>query len=216
MTRIRKEFFLAPFVRLCGCLLLFFSLSFVVLAGPEPELVPSKAWTNQAATALNLPGLPNAFKVTDNLYRGAQPTAEGFKELKKLGVKTVLCLRAFHTDSELIAGTGLKYEEIPIKTWHAEMEDVVRFLQVATDTNNLPLFVHCQHGADRTGTMVAVYRMAVCGWKKDDAVDEMVTGGFGFHKAWENLITFLKNMDIEALKKKAGLAQPAATKGNTP
>jgi len=195
-------------VPLCGYFLfLSLTLPLLSLAGPETELVAAKAWTNEAAKPLNLPGLPNAFKVTDNLYRGAQPEAEGFKELKKLGIKTVLCLRAFHTDAALIAGAGLKYEQIPIKTWHAEEEDVVRFLRIATDTNNLPLFVHCQHGADRTGTMVAVYRMAVCGWKKDDAVDEMVNGGFGFHKTWENLITFLKNMDIEAIRKKAGLVE---------
>lgn len=191
---------------LCA-LLLTLALPLTAVAGPEIALVTAKAWTNQAASPLNLPGLPNAFKVSDNLYRGAQPAAEGFKELKKLGIKTVLCLRAFHSDADAdaIAGAGLLYEQIPIHTWNAKEEDVVRFLQIVTDTNKTPVFVHCQHGADRTGAMVAVYRMALCGWKKDDAVDEMVHGGFGFHKTWENLITFLKNLDIEAVKKKAGL-----------
>ena len=174
-------------------------------AAPEPELTNARAWTNQAAVPLKIESLPNAFKVTDTLYRGAQPGPEGFKDLKELGIRTVVGLRAFHGDSDAIRAAGLQYEQISFKTWHAEEEDVVRFLQIVSDTNKTPVFVHCQHGADRTGTMVAIYRLTVCGWNKADAIDEMVNGGFGFHKTWENLVTFIKELDVAAIRKKAGL-----------
>lgn len=157
------------------------------------------------AKLLNKPGLPNLHLVNDRIYRGAQPTAEGFQELAKLGIKTVINLRAFHTDVDELKGTGLSYEPIPMKTWHAEMEDVVKFLSIVTDTNKTPVFVHCQHGADRTGTMNAIYRIVVQGWTKEQAIREMTQGGYGFHEVWANLITFIKELDVDAIKRRAGI-----------
>jgi hypothetical protein len=73
------------------------------------------------ATPLKLPGLPNLHKVSDDLYRGAQPTADGMRELKKLGVKTVVNLRTARSDKDELGDTGLAYEEIPMTAWHAEV-----------------------------------------------------------------------------------------------
>jgi len=165
----------------------------------------AKARNPKWAVPIERPGLPNFFKVSDDLYRGAQPTAEGFRELEKMGVKTDVNLRSFHSDSSLLEGTKLGYENINVKAWHAEDEDLVRFLKIVTDKKNTPVFVHCQYGADRTGMVVAVYRMAVQGWTKDEAIEEMTQGGFGFHKTWENLVTYLRKLDVDALKRAAGL-----------
>ena len=41
------------------------------------------------------------------------------------------------------------------------------------DPAKRPVFVHCKHGADRTGTMVAFYRILFEGWSKDEAIREM-------------------------------------------
>jgi len=157
------------------------------------------------AARIEKPGLPNFHKVSDTLYRGAQPTEEGFRQLKAMGVKTVVNLRSFHTDRDEMGDVLLRREHIWFKTWHAKDEEVVRFLQIVTNTNNAPVFVHCQHGADRTGTMCAIYRMALQGWSKDDAIKEMTEGGFGYHTVWKNLIKYLRDLDIESLKKNAGL-----------
>ena len=154
--------------------------------------------------------LPNFFKVTDDLYRGGQPTAEGMRELKKMGIKTVINLRSYHSDRDKIGETGLAYEHIYMKTWHPEDEEVVRFLQIVTDSDRRPAFVHCQHGADRTGTMCAIYRVVIEGWSKAEAIREMVEGDFGFHKIWQNLLKFIRKLDIEDIKKRAGLAKPDA------
>jgi len=70
--------------------------------------------------------------------------------------------------------------------------------------------VHCQQGADRTGLMCAIYRVAVCGWSKEQAAKEMTDGGFGFHAVWIGIVPFLNALDIEKLRKGAGLpARPA-------
>ncbi len=161
--------------------------------GPEAWAVP-----------MDRPGLPNLHRVSPGLYRGAQPTAEGMRELRKLGVRTVVNLRSFHSDRHEIGDTGLAYEHIFMKAWHPEDEDVVRFLQIVTDRDRTPVFVHCQHGADRTGTMCAVYRMVVQGWTREEALSEMTNGGFGFHEGWQNLLDYMDGLDVERLSRQAG------------
>ncbi|HXS68631.1 MAG TPA: tyrosine-protein phosphatase [Candidatus Polarisedimenticolia bacterium] len=158
------------------------------------------------ATQLTEPGLSNFYEVTTNLYRGAQPTAQGMKELKAMGIKTVLNLRSFHSDNHLISSGELKLARLHMKPWHAEDEDVVAFLKLVMDTNNLPVFVHCQRGADRTGMICAMYRVVVCGWTKDDAVKEMKKGGFHFNPGWQNLVNYVEHADVGGLKKRAGIA----------
>jgi protein tyrosine phosphatase (PTP) superfamily phosphohydrolase (DUF442 family) len=150
-------------------------------------------------------GLPNFYSVTPNLYRGAQPTAEGMRALEAMGVKTVLSLRAFNDDDSLLPQTRLAHPRIRFKTWHPEDEDVVRFLRIVTDPNNAPVFVHCRYGSDRTGTMIAIYRIAVQNWDREEAIREMVEGGYGFYPMWENLKTYLRRLDIDAIRREAGL-----------
>ena len=157
------------------------------------------------AAPLNKPGLSNFYEVTTNLYRGAQPSAQGMTELKSMGVKTVLNLRSFHSDNKLVSSGELKLARLHMKPWHAEDEDVVAFLKIASNTNNLPLFVHCQRGADRTGMICAIYRIVYCGWTKEAAIQEMKEGGFHFNPGWENLIDYINKVDVEALKKRAGI-----------
>ncbi|MCB9655052.1 MAG: dual specificity protein phosphatase family protein [Deltaproteobacteria bacterium] len=153
------------------------------------------------ATPLDEPSLPNLHRVSDVLYRGAQPDDDaGFVELKRLGIKTVVNLRAFHSDRSETAAQDLGYEHISMKAWHPEDEDVVRFLQIVTDPTKAPIFVHCQHGADRTGVMTAIYRIIVEGWSKEAAIEEMTRGGFGFHSIWTNLIDYVEDLDVSKFK----------------
>jgi protein tyrosine/serine phosphatase len=159
---------------------------------------------------LERPGLPNLHKVSEGLYRSAQPTAEGMALLKEMGIRTVVNLRSFHSDRDEIGETGLAYEHIYMKTWHPEDEEVVRFLQIVTDPARQPVLVHCQHGADRTGTMCALYRVAVQGWSKEEAVAEMTEGPFGFHGIHANLVAYVRDLDVEAIKRRAGLAGEVA------
>jgi protein tyrosine/serine phosphatase len=163
------------------------------------------------AEKLERPGLPNLYQVTTNLYRGAQPTTEGMAQLKEMGVKTVINLRSYHSDKDELAGTGLKGIHFTTQPWDGDNEEVVRFLKVVSDTNNLPAFVHCQRGADRTGTMCAMYRIALCGWTKQEAIEEMKNGGFAFNPLWKNLVRYIEKADVEELKRKAGIGGKAET-----
>ncbi|HBO43432.1 MAG TPA: hypothetical protein DD670_05780 [Planctomycetaceae bacterium] len=158
------------------------------------------------AQPIELEGVPNLHKVSDALYRSAQPTAEGMKNLKeKLGVKTIVNLRSFHSDRDEIGDTGLGYEHIYMKAWHPEEKEIARFLQIVTDPARQPVLVHCQHGADRTGTTCALYRVAVEGWTKEQAVKEMCEGGYGFHEIWTNLPKWIDAIDVDAVKRRAGM-----------
>lgn len=178
------------------------ALFFGVRSGGSTTATPRPAhW----ATPLPWKGLPNLHQVTPTLYRGAQPTAVGMRQLKAMGIKTVLNLRSFNSDRDKLRDTGLAYEHIYMKTWHPERTDIIRFLQITTDKDSTPVFVHCQHGADRTGLMCAVYRVAVCGWTKEEAIREMTQGGFGHHTIWTNLVKFIRGLDIDAVKKEAGI-----------
>jgi protein tyrosine/serine phosphatase len=169
-----------------------FALSAVCAAGaPRPA-----EW----AQPLALEGVPNLHRVTGTLLRSAQPTAAGMRNLESLGVRTVINLRAFHSDRDEVAGTGLLDEELSVKTWHLEDEDVVRVLRLLRDPAAGPTLVHCQHGADRTGTMVAMYRMVVQGWPREKAIDELVNGGYGFHPVWSNILTYLRQVDVARIR----------------
>jgi protein tyrosine phosphatase (PTP) superfamily phosphohydrolase (DUF442 family) len=152
--------------------------------------------------------------VTDTLYRGAQPDAEGFRQLEKLGVETVVNLRLLHPDSELVAGTRLLVVPIPAEAWEVDGDEVVEFLKVTTDPARVPVFVHCQHGADRTGTMVAAYRIVVQGWDKEEAIREMTEGGFNFHRLFINLPRYLRGMDVAKIRREAGINAPVNERGH--
>jgi protein tyrosine/serine phosphatase len=178
-------------------------------AGPRPQ-----EWASPVAAG---PGLPNLHRVNAFLYRSAQPTKEGFEFLNTqarlanpvLPVRTVLSLRAFNDDAALVpASSALRLEQIRFKTWHPEDEDVVKFLRIATTPALQPVLVHCQHGSDRTGTMVAIYRIAFEGWTQAQATDEMINGGFGFHPMWQNLLRYIEALDVDAIKAEAARQGP--------
>ncbi len=157
------------------------------------------------ATPIQMEGVPNLYKVSNSLYRSAQPSEKGMKNLKDMGIEKIINLRSFHSDRDEIGETSLDYEHLYMKAWHPEEKEVVRFLQIVTDQKRTPVLVHCMHGADRTGTVCAVYRVAIQGWTKKDAIDEMTQGGYGFHGIWENLIQWINELDIDKVKEDSGI-----------
>ena len=171
----------------------------------QRDIAAEAASQRQWAVALEMPGVKNFHKVSDQLYRGAQPTAEGMVKLKNMGVKTIVSLRSVHSDRDEIGRTDLRYEHIEMKPWEPKDQKVVRFLKIATDPNSTPVFVHCKRGADRTGTMVAAYRVVVQGWPKEHAILEMTKGGFNYYPGFESLVEYIQNLDTEKIKSQAGL-----------
>ena len=158
------------------------------------------------ARPVNLTGAPNLHAVAPNIFRSAQPSAAGFRALSaQHGIKTVVSLRANHTDDELVRGTDIKAVPFPTNTWHIRRASVVgalRTLRAASPT--APVLLHCQHGADRTGLIMALYRILYQGWTKEAALDEMRNGGFGYHAVWGNIPRFIRRLDVARLRSEVG------------
>jgi protein tyrosine phosphatase (PTP) superfamily phosphohydrolase (DUF442 family) len=156
----------------------------------------------------------NLYKVEDGLYRGAQPTAAGFQELRALGVKTVLNVAGGAGDDLLIQKDSLKLFHVPMRAWGLRDDLVLEALRVMTDPANRPLLIHCQHGADRTGALVALYRVVVQGWTKEKAVEEMNRGGYHHNSLWRNLDEYVMKADVEALRKTLKVTNEAVEAAN--
>ena len=160
----------------------------VSVVGIAEETARPEKW----AKPMTCTGVPNLHKVSDKLYRSAQPTANGMTNLVALGIKTVVNLRDNHSDSDEIGDLPLKAHRIEIFTGNMKDKYVTEFLSILDDTNAIPVLVHCQHGADRTGTMCAMYRILREGWAVEDAISEMKNGGYGYHSIWGNLPRFIR------------------------
>lgn len=171
-------------------------------------------WAQPVASAV----LKNWYKVDDGLFRSRQPDRRGFEEAKDLGIRTVVNLRADHSDADLIQGLGLHLVEIPFRAWHFSEDQIVRALR-AIQAGPKPVLVHCQQGADRTGVVIAAYRVVVQGWTKDEAIAELKKGGYGFHWYYLNIPAFIRNMDVARLRARlaaADQAEPRDVGASTP
>lgn len=133
--------------------------------------------------------MENFTKVNDGLYRGGLPTDEQMKGLQKLGIKTDVNLMAGAGDAaeramvahekEVAEKLGITFINLKVP-FNVDVPEsmVLQWLQVAQDTSKQPVYIHCRHGRDRTGMMVAAYRMAHDGYTGQQALDEMKTFGF--------------------------------------
>jgi protein tyrosine phosphatase (PTP) superfamily phosphohydrolase (DUF442 family) len=161
------------------------------------------------AVAVSGTSVGNLYRIEDGFYRGAQPTAAGFKELAGMGVRTVLDLAGGPGDQRLVRDDSLKFLHVPMSAWGLHDDLVLNALRIMADSGNRPLMIHCQHGADRTGAMVALYRIVVQGWSKEAAVREMNEGGYHHNSLWKNLDRYVMRADVAALRKALGLGAPA-------
>jgi protein tyrosine phosphatase (PTP) superfamily phosphohydrolase (DUF442 family) len=146
-----------------------------------PATTPAQ--TNPAmARKLPVAGVPNFAEVTPTLFRGAQPTPEGWRNLAKMGVDIVVDLRITgraHERAE-VTKLGMRYVEIPWECSFPTDADIARFLAVLRDNPGKKVFVHCATGDDRTGMEIAAYRMAEQQWTSEQARKEMQAFGFSF------------------------------------
>jgi protein tyrosine/serine phosphatase len=143
-------------------------------------------------------GVANFHKVNIQVYRGAQPTDRGFLNLAKLGVKTVIDLREAdgHTliEKKAVEAAGMHFINIPMRGLGAPTpEQVSKVLTLFNDESAGPVFVHCKRGADRTGTVVACYRIAHDHWDNQAALKEARSFGMSWmERAMQNYVRRFK------------------------
>lgn len=153
-------------------------------APPAPPSVMESAYGQK----LHLSGIPNAGRINDMLYRGAQPKEQGLRELKKLSVTTIVDLRGEDSEKaewerKLAESLGMRFVHIPLSGWSPPTnEQVAEFLSLFRNNPGQKIFVHCRFGDDRTGVFVATYRMAFENWPAQQALKEMYF--FGFNGFW--------------------------------
>jgi tyrosine-protein phosphatase SIW14 len=181
------------FLRLCKTLLAVgcFAVSPCVASAQisvNAPTQPSIANASYGAPAekLKIAGVPNAGKISDVLFRGAQPSPQGLVELKKLGVTTVVDLRGnrgpVNRERAQAESLGMRFIDIPVNGWSAPSNaQVAEFLKLFQQDPTQKVFVHCYYGRDRTGVMVAAYRMAQQNWTSDQAIAEMDSFGFRYY-----------------------------------
>jgi protein tyrosine phosphatase (PTP) superfamily phosphohydrolase (DUF442 family) len=166
------------------------------VSSPHWGLVMFIAWAGVApAFASGAAGIPNFQKVNDSVYRGGQPSEEGFKILAGMGVKTVLDLRepgehSLGREEAWVHADGMTYVTLPLKGMAAPRDaDVAKALAILDNPADGPVFVHCRRGADRTGTILACYRISHDHWNNQLALKEARDLGMRFFEwAMQNYV----------------------------
>jgi protein tyrosine/serine phosphatase len=137
-------------------------------------------------------GIGNFGQVNERLYRGAQPDTAALKKLKQLGIRTIIDLRKtaeVKTEAAEARLNGLVYTNLPMRGLGRPADDQVTTVLALIETLPAPVFVHCQHGCDRTGTIIACYRVQHDGWSNKLALREAQTYGISkFERKMKNYI----------------------------
>jgi len=138
-----------------------------------------------------LSGLANVGRVSPGIFRGTQPLPEGYETLKEMGIKTVINLRSQHSEKDIVEAAGMQSIEIPMSVFRStEIEKVNKIIDSMINPDNQPVYLHCQLGQDRTGVVIAAYRMRVDGWSLSETEAEMQS--FGFNDLWIKLKKFVR------------------------
>src|ERR1700752_114668 len=142
-------------------------------------------WLQASTSAQESPKykeLPNFHQVSETLFRGGQPKDGGLQKLKQLGVKTIIDLRNDHAEAEgaEARAAGMQYFSFPMARFGRPDEKTIsEVLRIIGANENQPVFVHCAKGSDRTGTIVAIYRIEHDGWTSEKAKAEANRFGMG-------------------------------------
>ncbi len=137
-------------------------------------LGPAASFASAASPRVD--GIENFRQVNDRIYRGAQPEDGAWPALAKLGVKTVIDLRrevehSVAAEKRMVEAAGMKYVNFPMNGFDTPTPDQMAKVLALMDGTD-PVFIHCKQGRDRTGTVIATWRMAREQWTNEKALGE--------------------------------------------
>jgi len=144
--------------------------------------------------------LENFWKLNDTLYRSEQPDKTDFIYLNSIGIKSILNLRSQHTDKESIGSLCITEYNVEMDAEKFSDNEIIEALK-AIQISPKPILVHCRHGSDRTGVVIAMYRIIFQNWTKEQALLELQNGGYGFHTIYANIPDYINNVNVEKIKK---------------
>ena len=165
------------------------------------------------AFAGSAPGIKNFDKVDAHVYRGGQPTDEGFRYLAKLGVKVIIDLREADgrskAEERVVTSAGMKYVNVPMTGLTPPTEaEITRILALLKDNTNGPAFVHCRRGADRTGAVIAAYQIDHHKWDNGRALNDAKAHSMSFFQFPR--MNFIRNFQPRTVDAKATLPSDGA------
>jgi tyrosine-protein phosphatase SIW14 len=176
--------------------ILISSILFVNIVYSQNNITRPDNWAKPVSSKY----VENFYKINDEIYRSAQPNKKAFKELAGLGIKTILNLREHHSDKDSDGVANLIMKHVEMNASSINDEEVIEALKIIFNSPK-PILIHCQHGSDRTGVICAMFRIVFQNWSKQEAIDELKNGGYGFHQMYKNIPIYIEKADIEAIKK---------------
>lgn len=156
-------------------------------------------------------GIHNFRQVDENVYRGGQPTMDGYKYLATIGVKTVLDLRENNAlsaaEGRAVTALGMKFVNVPMTGLTPPTQAQISEILSLLEGTGGPVFVHCRRGADRTGAVIGAYRIDHDRWENVRALKEAMSDGMSFFQ-WPRQ-NFIRNFQPQTLAV-ATVAKPEA------
>jgi tyrosine-protein phosphatase SIW14 len=169
---------------------------------------------------ISISSLPNAAEVTPNLYRGAQPDPSGYAQLKNLGIEVVVDFREEKSEVKdeqaRVSAAGMRFVSIPWSPLNNPTRaQIISFFSVLRDNPQKKIFVHCEAGSDRTGVMIALYRIELDHWTTEQALAEMKL--FRFHNVlYAHLARYVRAFPAAVIADPALLAGFAPANASSP
>ena len=142
----------------------------------------------------------NLNQMTSTLYRSTLPDSNALPILLKLNITTVINFQP-DADSSWLSAPGIKQVQLPYRIGHVDDADVLTILRAIKEAEDKgSVLIHDRQGTERTGLMAAMYRVVVQGWSKEEALSEMMMGGFGDNTHFRDSIRYMMQAPIDKLR----------------
>jgi protein tyrosine phosphatase (PTP) superfamily phosphohydrolase (DUF442 family) len=125
--------------------------------------------------------LPNAYRLHPKVISGGQPAGrEAFRELKSLGVRTIISVDGARPDAAAAREFGLRYVHLP-HGYDGIPPERARELAKAVRDLPGPVYIHCHHGKHRSPAAATVACVSLGLMQPEAAVGVLKLAGTSEH-----------------------------------